>query len=245
MFGKNVSRPIGHHLDGRVIDVQEIFPTIQGEGPHAGLPAVFVRLFGCHLKCSFCDTDFESNTHPSMILEEITDRVRAVAENAGMHDKPLVVLTGGEPMRQNILPLIRELINIGHDVQIETAGTLWLDFNEIDPQCDLARLSFVVSPKTAKVQDAFDDCANAWKYICVAGLLDEEDGLPVMKTQEGGQIARLARPPKWWLPRNVYLQPCDVGKAQENKANLQACIESCMRFGYRLSLQQHKIIGLP
>jgi organic radical activating enzyme len=68
MFGKNAT--LKRELsDGQLLYVQEVFRTIQGEGPHAGLPATFVRLWGCHLKCYFCDTDFESNKQAMLLAE--------------------------------------------------------------------------------------------------------------------------------------------------------------------------------
>src|SRR5262245_43069443 len=95
MFGDNpiLKRQEG---DGSTLDIHEIFYTLQGEGPYAGLPAVFIRLFGCHLKCTWCDTDFSQQN--AMPVAVILDKVRELDR----HPKSLIVLTGGEPTRQPI-----------------------------------------------------------------------------------------------------------------------------------------------
>ena len=100
--------------------VNEIFYTLQGEGAHSGIPAVFVRFSGCNLRCPWCDTDFATST--SMTAEEI------VAEMLALYDLPNVrrkmcVLTGGEPSLQVDKPLIDALHAAGFYICIETNGT--------------------------------------------------------------------------------------------------------------------------
>src|SRR5690606_21434036 len=104
MFGKNPKRP-PIKGDGSTLEVQEIFPTFQGEGVYTGWPAVFIRLGGCNLACHFCDTEFES--YQPMELEEI---VQQVIELTGKTHTKLVVITGGEPFRQPIGLLCRTLL---------------------------------------------------------------------------------------------------------------------------------------
>ncbi len=123
MFGQNKILKVENH-DGLNLDVTEIFPTIQAEGIYTGYPAVFIRLGGCNLACKFCDTEFER--YDNLALDEILKQVRQLARN----DKDevvrkLVVITGGEPLRQPIERLCDELIKSGFSVQIETNGTLF------------------------------------------------------------------------------------------------------------------------
>ena len=94
--------------------INEIFYSLQGEGRFTGVPAVFVRLAGCNLRCSFCDTDFTSFTEMS---EE--DIVREVNGYPARH----VVLTGGEPTLQLTDTLVARLHEAGCFVQMETNGT--------------------------------------------------------------------------------------------------------------------------
>ncbi|MBX9726502.1 MAG: 7-carboxy-7-deazaguanine synthase QueE, partial [Rickettsiales bacterium] len=118
MFGKNPKRA-PEMTDGTTLHVVEIFPTLQGEGPCVGQPAVFVRLGGCNLACDFCDTEFENFS--AIPLQSMLENIHAHTTEG----RDLVVITGGEPMRQNIAPLCEALIAAGFRVQIETNGTLW------------------------------------------------------------------------------------------------------------------------
>ena len=100
--------------------VNEIFYTLQGEGCHSGIPAVFIRFSGCNLRCPWCDTDFEE--YSEMDAEEI---VAAVKELYNIPDKRrrMVVLTGGEPSLQADESLINSLHAAGFYICIETNGT--------------------------------------------------------------------------------------------------------------------------
>lgn len=235
MYGNNPSERKREGHDGNSLDVVEVFPTLQGEGPHAGVPATFVRLAGCHLRCTFCDTDFTS-TRRDTPLQELLDHVKSLGH-------VLVVITGGEPLRQNIVPLAMSLRASGHVVQVETAGHFWW------PEAETV-MQIVVSPKTAVVHHMVHRYALAWKYIIGHDeAVSDEDGLPLRSTQPGEKFKqRLARPPKelMSLARDrVFIQPCDHQDAMLNEKSLALAMYICFEHGYRLSLQQHKILRLP
>jgi 7-carboxy-7-deazaguanine synthase len=101
-----------------LLQLAEIFYSVQGEGTWTGAPAVFVRLAGCNLSCSFCDTDYALRFLAS--VEEVVARVRA--EGGGC---PMVILTGGEPLAQAHTPaLIAALRADGRRVHVESNGTM-------------------------------------------------------------------------------------------------------------------------
>jgi 7-carboxy-7-deazaguanine synthase len=102
--------------------ITEIFKSIQGEGTRAGLPCIFVRFTGCNLRCTWCDTAYAFHGGTKYSVEEVLQRVRAVAgEGAGRI--PLVEITGGEPLLQPETPaLAKELLAGGSTVMIETSG---------------------------------------------------------------------------------------------------------------------------
>src|ERR1700680_2256713 len=112
--------------------VTEIFRSIQGESTHAGLTCIFVRLTGCNLRCTWCDTAYAFHGGTKMSIEEILSRVEdlsALATDGESAKKTparaisLVELTGGEPLLQpDAIPLARRLLDAGYTVLIETSG---------------------------------------------------------------------------------------------------------------------------
>ena len=107
--------------------VTEIFHSIQGESTYSGLPCVFVRLTGCNLRCTFCDTRYAYREGDSM-------SVSAILEQVGQFACGLVEITGGEPLYQEETPsLARELIRQGRRVLVETNGSL--NIAVLDPGC--------------------------------------------------------------------------------------------------------------
>ena len=101
------------------MQITEIYKSIQGESTHAGLPCVFVRLTGCNLRCSWCDSEYTFTGGHRMALEEVLEEVQRLNPNGG-----LVEITGGEPMLQEreVVPLMQRLLDAGHTVLIETSG---------------------------------------------------------------------------------------------------------------------------
>ncbi len=108
--------------------ITEIFKSIQGEGTRAGLPCIFVRLTGCNLRCTWCDTAYAFHGGKKMSVDEVLARVdelagRCNAALASTAAVPLVELTGGEPLLQNeVYPLSEKLLAAGYTVMIETSG---------------------------------------------------------------------------------------------------------------------------
>lgn len=112
--------------------VNEIFYSIQGEGKHTGMPAVFLRLSGCTMGCDFCDTKYAFSGGKEMNSLQI---LVALAE----FPCKTVVITGGEPAEQDLPALISALKSAGHIVHVETNGA---------KDCDVSKADFVcVSPK--------------------------------------------------------------------------------------------------
>jgi len=109
------------------LTVNEIFLSLQGESSFAGLPCAFVRLTGCNLRCSYCDTTYAYEEGSSLSIREILDRVRT-------YGVPLVEVTGGEPLLQSESPaLLRSLLGQGHTVLIETNGSQ--DIRRLPERC--------------------------------------------------------------------------------------------------------------
>lgn len=227
-------RPTRQHSSDVVLDVHSIFHTIQGEGPFSGHRAVFVRLAGCNLQCPRCDTDYTSSRIP-MTPAEILDRVNVFEKDAERpeHTRPLVVLTGGEPFRQDIVPLVQTLAINDYQVQIETNGTLYRDFLPYG-------VTIVCSPKSGKIDKDLLPRISAFKYVIEAGCVSPTDGLP---THVLGAHGVVARPPEGFRGP-IYVQPMDAHDTAANERHMRAAVESVMKFGYTLCLQAHKIANV-
>lgn len=229
----NQQKPSPKHSDelGRVY-LHSIFPTIQGEGIFAGHPATFVRLAGCNLQCPACDTEYTQGaelTSPLEILKRVSD-VTTVNN--------LVVITGGEPLRQNIDKLVETLIANGFTVQLETNGSLPLTHHLVRLKASHpAKFKIMCSPKL-RIHPGIASHVDAWKYVLSYKQVNVENGLPTHALELKGKVAY---PPEW-CHQPVYLQPLDSQNPEENSKHLQAVIASCMSYGYIVCLQQHKLM---
>ncbi len=218
MFGQNPKRPAIFN-DGTSLEIKSIFKTIQGEGSFIGMPAVFIRLGGCNLACNFCDTDFEDFN--MLTINNIIEEVEKLTINI-----KLVVITGGEPFRQPIELLCYKLVDLDYMVQIETNGTLYRNLPD--------KVHIVCSPKAGKngyalLRDDLLSHINALKFL-VAKNIPKYSNIP-----EVGQS-------KYNIP--VFIQPMDQNNLLLNKENERLAIDLAIKYGHRLSLQTHKILGI-
>lgn len=228
----NNQNPEGLVFANEKLSVHSIFPTIQGEGPYSGHPALFIRLAGCNLQCPLCDTDYTSKRLTYTTSELVDDINQIFQEVPGR----LIVITGGEPFRQPIEELVQTLLMLNYLVQIETNGTVYRNLAWSDPD-----LTIVCSPKTGKVHSKLLPHITAFKYIATCEELSADDGLPL------GSLNHPCYPVLFRDFRDnqkVYLQPADEKDEIKNKANEKAVVQSCLKFGYILCLQVHKIVDV-
>jgi 7-carboxy-7-deazaguanine synthase len=137
--------------------VNEIFYSLQGETTRVGLPTVFIRLTGCPLRCTYCDTSYAFEGGTTLSLAEIMEQVAAF----GAH---YVTVTGGEPLAQkNCLPLLESLCDVGYSVSLETGGAL--DIAGVD-----ARVSRILDIKTPGSGEAEK---NRWQNLEALTARDE------------------------------------------------------------------------
>lgn len=139
------------------LTVTEIFHSIQGEGTLTGRPCVFVRLTGCPLRCTWCDTAYAFHGGEKMTLAAILEQVRA-------YDCPLVEVTGGEPLSQpGCLTLLSALLDDGYEVMLETSGAI--DIAPVDPR--VKRIMDLKAPGSGEVD------RNRWENLEVLTPHDE------------------------------------------------------------------------
>jgi organic radical activating enzyme len=219
--------------------VHSMFLTVQGEGPFSGDAAIFVRLEGCNIQCPGCDTDYTGGPRAARLTaSQIVGEVGALR---GTSVANLVVLTGGEPFRQDLADVVGKLMEAGYRVQIETNGTMApsVDFKAMF--AERFGVAIVVSPKAHYVDPWIANHAIAYKYVLSHDSIDPSDGLPVNVL--GRQTKAVARPPAG-IP-HVFIQPADVpDDTHACHYNAKACVNSALAFGYRLQMQIHKTLGV-
>lgn len=174
--------------------VNSIFASIQGEGVHIGSLAVFVRFSGCNMQCPFCDTDHSK--YKEMTADEI---VREVERLLTPDSFPFIVLTGGEPMLQLDVELMKKLKALKSDIHIETNGTIYkeaifclIDWVSVSPKGELAiPEAFIDEIKVVVNKDTKIDAMNTFfdkAYDDIFVWLQPES----MKKESIAQCIRLA-----------------------------------------------------
>jgi len=141
------------------MQITEIFKSIQGESTHVGLPCVFVRLTGCNLRCSWCDSEYTFTSGTRMAIEEVIDRVEQLSSSG------LVEITGGEPMLQEkeVIPLMQRLLDDGYTVLLETSGERPLDrvpkgvIKVVDVKCPNSGEPDTFNPENLEALDSADE----------------------------------------------------------------------------------------
>ena len=217
--------------------VNEIFETIQGEGNYTGTPAIFVRLQGCPVGCSWCDTKhtWEIPLDLSIDLLQVTQKkadsehwAQATADDlldvfaSRGYRARHVVITGGEPCMYDLIPLCERLHQHGMTTQIETSGT----FEILAP----VQTWVTVSPKVnmrggyAVLRSALERANEIKHPVAMEKHIDELKAL----LQDIDVSQKL-----------IYLQPI----SQKAKAT-QLAIEFCKANNWRLSVQVHKYLGI-
>ena len=184
----------------RLMKINEIFYSLQGEGHYTGTPAVFVRFAGCNLKCSFCDTDFTSFT-------EMTED--DIVRETGQYPTNHIVITGGEPTLQITASLVSKLHEAGKYVQIETNGT-----NVLPEGCNIDWVTCSPKYKAVRLQhiDELKVVFEGQDMSQYDGLTATEYRLQPCDTQDEGKNKEILRQtidfilknPKWKLSLQTH-----------------------------------------
>ncbi|MBN1445769.1 MAG: 7-carboxy-7-deazaguanine synthase QueE [Candidatus Omnitrophica bacterium] len=167
-----------------VYNVSEIFYSVQGEGLLQGLPMVFIRLSGCNLNCSFCDTKYALKKGKETDLKKILRELKR-------HKCKRVCITGGEPFLQNLAPLVKTLKEKKYWIAAETNGTLWqnlhIDWLTVSPK----REGLKFRPRG--YDKRFMKAASEFKYVITSagdiGFIDSSIKKPVVLQPVDNKIA--------------------------------------------------------
>lgn len=217
--------------------INELFETIQGEGSFTGQPSIFIRLQGCPVGCSWCDTKhtWEIELSDEVSKEQVLaktketskwanfsiEQILALIKSRGYRAKHIVI-TGGEPCMVDLTPLCNAFEVLGYSTQVETSGTF--DIN-VSQSCWVT-----VSPKV--------NMRGGYPILHSAMLRANEIKHPIATEQHVDDLkALLAEHHIDNTP--IYLQPI----SQKNRAT-ELAIETCIANNWRLSVQVHKYIGI-
>ena len=192
-------------------------PTLQGEGAHAGRPCVFLRFAACNLECTWCDTDFAPENATRLSASEIATRLIDLDRN---HSR-MVVVTGGEPTLQWDAPLSDALHAAGFRIHMESNGTRPVagpvDWLTVSPKPQFHATSIqLVDVQPSEVKVVIDDTVDE-------AALDR-------------YVAR-------YRCEHFFAQPCMDDHYDHHLARTLALVQARPR--WRLSLQLHKILGVP
>jgi 7-carboxy-7-deazaguanine synthase len=219
-----------------VLKVCELFTSVQGEGEVIGIPSHFVRLYGCNLKCVWCDTKYswirqdraqEGVDYYLMSEDEIAKKLAFGTPEI----VPLVTITGGEPLLQNIERLVALIKEYRHKIVVETNGTI-KPCDELLKQVDI----WSVSPKLRNCGEIVETNLS-WlkfaKYYYVKFVIIN----PWYDLEEVYEVCS-----KWGIPKErVFVQP-DGNRPDYSKA-LAELAEANLKgnWGFRVCLQLHRV----
>lgn len=218
-----------------MLRINEVFPTIQGEAAWTGTPATFIRLQGCPVGCSWCDTKHtwpKGSERRKITWNEMMDKTKDAPTFAEMPEDNIVdmvrglkprhfVLTGGEPCAQDIYMLTEKLAKLG-SVQVETSGTHDIDVYHgtwvtVSPKINMGGGLHVLPQAILKADEIKMPVANKTDISNLLGIIAEVRG----------------------KVGTVWLQPVSQG----NEAT-ELCVSACMEMNWRISIQTHKYMGV-
>lgn len=226
--------------------VNEIFPSIQGEGMYMGRPAIFVRLAGCNVRCEFCDTAYAQsqnkgiNFHPGELKEAI---IKKIAECRGT----LVVFTGGEPLLQchEMNVAIQQLLQTipGLTIQVETSGSVE-PYDETGAQ-ELFSLGVNISLSPKKIDFMHPEWLAVASQLKV--LVDFDGPIVPGNFQNLAMMLRIHRAHGRLGSHRIYFQPVAIGGPKKLSIPadcIQKAIELARQYNGYLGVQLHKYLDI-
>lgn len=211
--------------------VNEVYRTIQGEGAKAGTPLIILRLQGCLVGCPWCDTkhSWDHNSASAIEVNELVAKVeKEAADNCTGILLDTVLVTGGEPAEQDLGPLTLGLWG-NFNLHLETSGTadghmadrnLW-DWVTVSPKEGMPGGRAII-PEVIQAADELKFVIGKQEHIDAARVFMKK----YLRHDEA--------------PPVISLQPLSA-----NEKATKLCVDAVMQHNFRLSLQQHKILGLP
>ncbi|GHS87654.1 7-carboxy-7-deazaguanine synthase [Campylobacterota bacterium] len=204
--------------------IVELFASIEGEGVLAGRSSFFIRLFGCNLRCKWCDTKFSYD--PKTVCEDLS--IDEIVNGAAAVNTEIITVTGGEPFTNSDLALLCDkLLTLDRTIKIETNGTLWLDISD--------KVYLAVSPKPPHftITKEAADRANELKFVVDLDLAIEhllnDDFLAIYDRN---------------IPLTLQIESSDAECSLKKALKLQKELLT-HNIKSRIAPQLHKLLSLP
>lgn len=250
------------HLAANKLLVTSIFRTIQGEGPYAGCPAIFLRLSGCNYgdkaeggACQFCDTSFQFDKGRVMTFDEIHAEIKALP---GYNASHVLVVTGGEPTLQyNLINFMEKSWDMFFQIQLETNGTQSSFFSRLTrAHTQEFRPAIVVSPKAqysvgkyGRLSDTVAAWATDLKFVVEDDPSSPHYKLPSWVTYDYVShctvwVSPMARYKKAYEGEVASIWDRDLIDEEATARNYSYAAKFALEHNYRLSLQQHLFVGI-
>ena len=212
------------------VRVSEVFTSIQGEGATVGTPSVFIRLQGCSIGCTWCDTKYSWNPAGGKATT-----LGALLHTVETSPARTVVVTGGEPLQHDaFVPLVSALSRTGRRIEVETAGVLEPPDVAVDQWNVSLKLMHSRVPDHIRLHDAaiarFRDLGAWFKFV----VADEADVDEVLAIQAAHRLPSA----------QIILMPLGMERA-EQEGRMPAVIEWCRRHGFRFSPRLHILVWGP
>ena len=207
--------------------VVEIFSSIDGEGKRSGLPTTFIRLFGCNLNCTYCDTHYGKDKEYEDWVKEMS--IRDIIDECNRLRIPNITITGGEPLiHEGIKDLIEALCNLNFWVNVETNGTIFPPirhpnlFYTVDFKTNASGMSATMNPDVFKTLDTED------VVKCVVGSEDDMvQSVEFLKT-----FGKHYKPEVYFSPVFGQIEPSQI---------VNFLLKNRL-YNYKVQLQMHKYI---
>lgn len=218
------------------LKVTEIFSSVQGEGPNIGLPVIFLRLSGCNLSCSFCDTKYALTEGKELTVEEVSLQIQKLQCGMSYSGGRRLIITGGEPLLQQeeltkFLSIAKQSITgFIEFVEVETNGTI-VPTKEMIKYVD----SWIVSPKSFPIP------METWQFLHKP-LINKlhlkfviDNTINIHNLLESYKQFNHLIPPE-----RVFLMPCAMS-ITEQFTRLPMLIKTAKTYGFRVTLRLHII----
>ena len=215
------------------VNISEIFYSIQGEGIYTGEPTVFIRFQGCTLGCVWCDTKYtwKHGEEKGISYMEVLNKVWELHKKSAK--KPMVCITGGEPLEQpeQFSHLVKKLHALDYSIEVETSGLVPVPF-EHDQYVDSWVVDLKLPSSKSNKTPVFEDL-NKFRH---------QDQLKcVVKNEKDFEALSLVLE-EYYFRGTILISPFNPIKGTSNQEWMERCAEYCKQHGFRLNLQTHKFI---